>query len=79
MIRVALPDIIVVYLVAILAILFVIWLGTEVLRLRRERRARRHQVACTICGMKYEDLSDDPLPRCPVCSSVNERTKIRDI
>jgi DNA-directed RNA polymerase subunit RPC12/RpoP len=57
----------------------VIWLGTEVLRLRRERRARRHQVACTICGMKYEDLSDDPLPRCPVCSSVNERTKIRDI
>ncbi|MEM7144788.1 MAG: hypothetical protein AAF591_06610 [Verrucomicrobiota bacterium] len=79
MIRVALPDIIVVYLVAILAVLFVLWLGADIMRKRREKRARRFQVGCTICGMKYEDRSADPLPRCPVCRSVNERTKIREI
>jgi DNA-directed RNA polymerase subunit RPC12/RpoP len=79
MIRVALPDIIVVYLVAILTVLFAIWLGTEILRMRREKRSRQHQVSCTICGMRYEDRSLDPLPRCPVCSSVNERRKIREI
>ncbi|MEM8953272.1 MAG: hypothetical protein AAGD22_03885 [Verrucomicrobiota bacterium] len=79
MIRVSLPDIIIFYLMAILAVLVVVWLGAELVRRRREKRARRFQVVCTICGLKYEDESADPLPRCPVCHSVNERTKIREI
>ena len=79
MIRVSLTQIIVVYLLIILAILFAIWMGTDYLRKRREKNARKHKIICTICGVMYEDKTENPLPKCPHCGSVNERTPIQDI
>ena len=79
MVRVSLTQIIVVYLLLVLAVLFAIWVGMDFLRKRREMLSRRHKIMCSICGVIYEDKSDDPLPKCPNCESVNERARIQDI
>ena len=79
MIRVSLTQIIVVYLCLILFAVLVIWMGTDYLRKRRERLARKHKIICTICGAVYEDKSEHTLSKCPECESMNERAKIRDI
>lgn len=79
MIRVSLTQIILVYLILILTILFGIWLGMDYFRKRRARTAKKHKIHCTICGVIYEDTSENPLPQCPNCQSVNERMKIQDI
>ena len=79
MIRVTVVQILVLYLMGILAVLGAIWTGTEIMRKRRERKARKYKVCCTICGVIYKDESEEELPKCPVCGSLNERARIQEI
>ncbi len=79
MFQISLPNIIVAYLVAILAIVFGLWIASDWVRKRRDRRNRRFRLVCNICGWPYQDKSRDPIPPCPQCGALNERTALRDL
>ncbi|MFV1993890.1 MAG: hypothetical protein ACC661_00525 [Verrucomicrobiales bacterium] len=79
MIQLSLTEIIVIYLFAILTVLMSVWVLGDMLRKRRQRKALQYKILCAICGTVYEDRSDNALPKCPECGSVNERTRIREI
>ncbi len=77
MIHISLTMLVFVYLGIFLALIFGNWIVWNIGRLRRERQALRHRLRCALCSFEFEDLSDDLLPRCPRCGSLNERTPFR--
>jgi rubredoxin len=79
MIRVSLTMMIFVYLGSFLALIFGNWIVWNIGRLRRERQALRHRLRCVLCSFEFRDPSGDPLPRCPRCGSLNERTAFRSL
>lgn len=79
MIRISLTMLLFVYLAGFLALIFTNWIAWNVSRIRNERRALRHRLRCTLCSCDYQDLTSDPLPRCPRCGSLNERTPFRTL
>lgn len=79
MVRVDLQTMIVIYLLTMLGILALVWVGTEINRDRRERRRRRDYVICDICDHIFEDSSEKSLLSCPKCGRLNERGRVREI
>ena len=77
MIHVKLTTLVFAYLGAFLALVFGNWIVWNIGRLRRERQALRHRLRCVLCAFEFQDLSDDMLPRCPRCGSLNERSPFR--
>ncbi len=77
MIRVSLTLLIFIYLALFLTAVFGVWLWVEWKRQRRDRLALRHRLRCTLCALEFDDPSAEPLPRCPRCGSLNERTRFR--
>lgn len=77
MIRTSLATLVFVYLGTFLALVFGNWIGWNIARTRREREGLRHRLRCTLCAFEFEDASDDMLPRCPRCGSLNERMPFR--
>lgn len=73
MIQTSLDVLVFVYLFSFLSLVFGVWLWQEWKRQRRERETLRYRLRCTMCALDFEDRSDDPLPRCPRCGSLNER------
>lgn len=43
-------------------------------RRRARAKGRRFRLRCARCALEWEDLSAEPLPKCPRCGSLNERT-----
>jgi hypothetical protein len=76
MIPVTLGTLVVVCLGGMLAGIFGAWLLSEWRRQRRERLAFRDVLRCTFCGCEFEDATADLLPRCPRCSTLNERFRL---
>lgn len=79
MIRVALSQLFIYYLIFILSCLLAIWLFGDWRRKRREKKARRYYLVCNICGITYEDRTPDDIPPCPKCGARNERVTLRDL
>lgn len=79
MIRASLTVLIFVYLFSFLAMVFAVWMATGLARKRREQRALRHRLRCTICSCEFEDRTNTLLPRCPRCGTLNERFKFRSL
>lgn len=79
MIRVDLQSMIVIYLLVMLGVLTVVWIGTEFVRSRRERRRRENYVICDICDHIFEDSSEKTLLSCPKCGRLNERGRVQEI
>ena len=79
MIRVDLSLMIVIYLIAMVGTLAIVWIGTEISRARRERRRLRDYVICDICDHIFEDASEKTLLTCPRCGRLNERGRVREI
>jgi hypothetical protein len=77
MIHVRLTMLIFVYLGSFLTLIFGNWIVWNIGRLRRERQALRHRLRCILCAFEFRDPSDDMLPRCPRCGSLNERAPFR--
>lgn len=77
MIQASLTMLVFVYLGIFLVVIFSNWITWNISRLRAERRALRHRLRCALCSFEFEDLSDELLPRCPRCGSLNERTPFR--
>jgi hypothetical protein len=77
MIHTSLSMLVFVYLGVFLAVIFGNWIVWNIGRLRREHRAYRHRLRCALCSYEFEDGTDDQLPRCPRCGSLNERTPFR--
>ena len=77
MIHASLSTPVFVYLGIFLGVIFANWIGWSIGRLRRARQALRHRLRCVLCSFEFEDASGDPLPRCPRCGSLNERTRFR--
>lgn len=77
MIRVSLTVLIFIYLAAFLTAVFALWIWVEWSRQRRERYAVRNRIRCALCAFEFEDPSEEPLPRCPRCGSLNERERFR--
>jgi uncharacterized paraquat-inducible protein A len=77
MIRTSLTMLVFVYLGVFLAVIFGNWIVWNFSRLRREREGLRNRLRCALCSFEFHDASDDPLPRCPRCGSLNERTPFR--
>ena len=73
MIPVKLSTLITIYLFIVLGVIFTAWLWSDWQRRRRERLALRYRLRCGICAFEFEDRSDEVLPRCPRCGSLNER------
>ena len=76
MIGVELPVLVLIYLFVFLAAIFSLWIVYEWSRQHREKEALRYRVRCTICASIFEDKTNNLLPRCPRCGSLNERYKI---
>lgn len=79
MIRVDLTEMILIYLLVMVGVLALVWVGTEFSRSRRERRRRRNYVICDICDHIFEDSSEKNLLTCPRCGRLNERGPVREI
>ena len=79
MFQVSLTNLIVVSLVAVLAVVSVLWLAGERGRRRRERERLKHTVLCRICGEVFEDEGGEAIVSCPSCGARNERERIREI
>ena len=77
MIHATLTMLVFVYLGVFLAFIFTNWIAWNISRMRRERRALRHRLRCSLCSFEFEDPSADLLPRCPRCGSLNERMPFR--
>jgi hypothetical protein len=77
MIRASLTMMVFAYLGGFLALIFGNWIFWNISRLRLERQALRHRLRCALCSLEFEDASDDLLPRCPRCGSLNERMPFR--
>jgi hypothetical protein len=77
MINSSLTTLVFVYLGIFLALIFGNWIAWNISRLRAERQALRHRLRCGLCSFEFEDNSDDLLPRCPRCGSLNERMPFR--
>ncbi len=75
-IRVELPVLVFIYLIVFLTAIFSLWIVYEWLRRSREKEALRYRVRCSICASIFEDKTNNLLPRCPRCGSLNERYKI---
>ena len=76
MFRVSLTVLVFAYLFFFLTVVFGIWIWYELKRQMRERRAVRHRVRCGMCAYQFDDLTTDPLPRCPSCAARNERRPV---
>ena len=77
MIRVSLSVLIFIYLAIFLTVVFALWTWIEWSRQRRERHAVRNRLRCSLCAFEFENASEEPLPRCPRCGSLNEREPFR--
>jgi hypothetical protein len=77
MIHASLTKLVFVYLGLFLTVIFTNWISWNIGRLRRERKAVRDRLRCAICSFEFENHTTDPLPRCPRCGSLNERTPFR--
>ena len=77
MIRASLTMLVFVYLGVFLALIFTNWIIWNISRMRRDRRALRHRLRCSLCSLEFEDPSTESLPRCPRCGSLNERMPFR--
>ena len=76
MIRVELSVLVFIYLFVSLAAIFSLWIVYEWRRRSREKETLRYRVRCTICASIFEDKTNNLLPRCPRCGSLNERFKL---
>lgn len=79
MIRVSLTGLIFIYLFCFSGLVFGYWIYFWLQRKRREHRALRHRLRCTLCSCEFEDASAEPLPCCPRCGQPNERVRIRTL
>jgi rRNA maturation endonuclease Nob1 len=75
-IGVELPVLVFIYLFVFLAAILSLWIVYEWFRQHREKEALRYRVRCIICASIFEDKTNNLLPRCPRCGSLNERYKI---
>ncbi len=73
MIRIPLPWLLPAYVVFGLLFIMTLWLWANWVRKRRESEVLRYRVQCIICALPFEDRSDNSLPPCPKCGSLNER------
>jgi lauroyl/myristoyl acyltransferase len=79
MIGASLSMMVFVYLGVFLAMIFGNWIAWSIGRMRTERQIMRHRLRCCLCSFDFEDPSDDMLPRCPRCGSLNERIPFRTL
>lgn len=79
MIHVTLPGFFFLYLVMLVGGIACVWLTGEIARMREARRLRKSRTLCRVCGVIYEDRTQNPLPRCPHCSHPNERSDFQQI
>ena len=77
MIRVSLTLLIFIYLALFFTVVQSHWVRFEWRRQRRERLAVRNRLRCALCAFEFEDSSEEELPRCPRCGSLNERDPFR--
>lgn len=75
MIRVSLSLLVLIFLGLMLGPIFGLWLFHEFQRQRREAAAFRYVLRCQLCSFLFEDRSSEPLPRCPRCGALNERSR----
>ncbi len=75
MIPITLSWFVCLYLGLFLAGMLLLWGAYEMLRRRDSDSRGREHVYCRICSSRYTDRSDIDLLHCPVCGSLNERTK----
>jgi DNA-directed RNA polymerase subunit RPC12/RpoP len=73
MIRFALHELLLIYVVVSVVGIFIAWWMHSVVRSNRERRALKNVVRCGFCSHEFRDETETPLPRCPSCGGLVER------
>lgn len=79
MIHVTFAWFILFYLLVFLATIFTVWIGYEMARRKREMKSLQHRVRCGICCAEFEDRTTNPVPQCPRCGSLAQRSNLRII
>ena len=79
MIQTSLSNLIVIYLLTLLAGTFTVWVLRDTIRRWREKRADRDHFVCRICGVTFISRDKERLVSCPECNSLNERGEYREI
>jgi predicted RNA-binding Zn-ribbon protein involved in translation (DUF1610 family) len=75
MIRIELSWLVFICLLVFLSGIFFVWISYEIARRQTAKRALRNRLRCAVCSMEFADDSQDVLPACPRCGSLNERRK----
>jgi len=75
MIRVSFSLLILIYLSALLSIIFCAWLWNNLVTRKRREKSLQNRLRCTSCSLEFTDSSQTALPRCPRCGSLNERDR----
>ncbi|MEO6260992.1 MAG: hypothetical protein ABIP32_00590 [Chthoniobacterales bacterium] len=76
MIRVTFGWFILFYVLVFLAAIFMVWIGYEMARRKREVKSLRYRIRCGICCNEFEDRSTNPVPACPHCGSLTQRINL---
>lgn len=79
MIHVTLQGFVLIYLILLIGGLSWLWVMREISRVREAWRLRKSRTLCRVCGVIYEDRTENPLPVCPVCRHANERSDFQQI
>lgn len=74
MIRVPFETMVFCYLFGALVAVAASWAWHGWRARRAAARERRFRLRCARCALEWEDPAAGPLPKCPRCGSVNERT-----
>ena len=75
MIHVSFSLLILIYLLGLLGLIFGAWLWNVLATRSRQKKSVQHRLRCTTCSLEFSDDSQTPLPRCPRCGNLNERSR----
>ncbi|MBV9657456.1 MAG: hypothetical protein JO295_05035 [Verrucomicrobia bacterium] len=79
MFHIAFPVLLSLYLTMLVSVIALGWCWDAWQQRRLARLARRFRLQCRRCALEWEDRSAEPLPKCPRCGSVNERTPLESV
>ncbi len=73
MIQIQLEYLAIVYLLALLAFIGLLWMVYERRRRRRDFKLREGVVCCSTCNQVFQTYDSSGLVTCPYCKSLNEK------
>jgi rRNA maturation endonuclease Nob1 len=79
MIQTSLTNLILFNLCGLLVLLGLLWVSRALREGWRERRRRRHQVVCSLCGHVFTNATREIAVECPACGDLVPRQELLNL